>query len=491
MSFRIRSIVILTLIVPLFASAEDNSHSISTSIVREFISTINEDNQNKTKKYIADNYNPYFLEAFSQDSHLNYAIQLHRQNSKLRVESVSRIADKGHFIRFLALVNSERTEAWNELIVFFMADKPEKIAGIQMKPASLSSIPGFSKNISQSKLKKELKSYLKRAAEKDVFSGTVLVAKDDKVIFTGAVGMADKRFGVPSNTKTKINLGSMNKMFTAVAIMQLVEEGNLHLDDHLNTFIDESWLPLEISKKIQIKHLLSHTSGLGSYFNSNYEASAKDSFRHLDDYKVLIKNETLKFKPGTAYSYSNTGMLLLGLVIEEVSGEDYFDYIRKHIYMPAGMENSDSFDLDQPTPNLATGYYFSPDPGVGWANNNFLLPVKGCPAGGGYSTVEDLYKFARALNSNKLLRKEFTEQLFVAHSELSATNYGYGFQISGEKDNRIVGHNGRFDGISANLDIYLDQGYVAIVLSNYSKGAPPVVQKIRLLISQVTNEKSI
>ena len=488
MSFWIRSILILMAINPLFASADSNTHSISTNVVREFVSTINGNDQNKTKKYIAANFNPYFLEAYPLESHLNYVIQQHRQSGELRIESISRLADEGNFIRWSALVNSERTEEWSEFVVFFIADKPGKIAGIQMRPASLSSIPGFSSNISQRKLKKQLKSYLKRSAEKGVFSGTVLLAKDDKVIFTGAAGLADKRFSVPNNTKTKFNLGSMNKMFTAVAIMQLVEEDKLHLDDHLNKFIAESWLPSKISQKIQIQHLLSHTSGLGSYFNSTYEASAKDSFRHLDDYKVLIKDETLKFEPGTAYSYSNTGMFLLGLVIEKVSGEDYFDYIRKHIYIPAGMKNSDSFDMDHPTPNLATGYYFNPVPGAGWTNNSFLLPVKGCPAGGGYSTVEDLYKFSLALNGNKLLQKEFTEQLFVVHSELSAANYGYGFQISGEKDHRIVGHNGGFDGISTNLDIYLDQGYIAIVLSNYSSGAPPVVQKMRLLVAQATNE---
>lgn len=488
MRFWIRSIVILISTIPFLASAEENTYSIPESVVRAFISTINENNKNKTERYILDNYNRLFLEAFPLASHLNYTVHLRDQNGDLGIESISRIADKEGFIRWSALVNSERTEVWSEFIVWFNADKPEKIAGIQVRPARLSSLPGYSTHISQRKLKRELKSYLQRAAEKDVFSGAVLLAKGDEVIFTGAAGLADKRFEVPNNINTKFNLASMNKMFTAVAIMQLIEAGKLHLDDHLNKFIDESWISPEISQKIQVKHLLSHTSGLGSYFNSTYETSAKDSFRALDDYKVLIKAETLKFEPGTAYSYSNSGMFLLGLVIEHVSGDDYFDYIREHIYMPAGMKNSDSFDEDQPTPNLATGYYFSPDPRAGWTNNSFLLSVKGNPAGGGYSTVEDLYKFVLALTSNKLLQKALTEQLFIAHSELSASNYGYGFELSGEQDNRIVGHNGAFDGISTNLDIYLDQGYIAIVLSNYSQGAPPLVQKIQYLVAQVANE---
>jgi len=481
-------VLVFISIIPFIASAEGGKHSISESVLREFVFTLNENNKDQLEEYISDNYNRYFLEAIPLDSHLDYAINLRHQNGKLGIESISRIADKEHFTRWSALVKSERTEEWSEFVVFFISDNPEKIAGIQMRPASLSSLPEFSTHISQRKLKRELRSFLRRASEKDVFSGAVLLAKGDEVIFTGAEGPADKRFKVPNNTETKFNLGSMNKMFTAVAIMQLVEEKKLQLDDHLNKFIDESWISPDISQKIQVKHLLSHTSGLGSYFNSVYEASAKNSFRALDDYKILIKDEKLKFEPGTAYSYSNTGMFLLGLVIENVSGDGYFDYIRKHIYIPAGMKNSDSFDEDQPTPNLATGYYFSTTPGAGWISNSFLLPAKGCPAGGGYSTIADLYKFALALKSYKLLSKELTEQLFIIRSELSAVNYGYGFQVSGDKDHRIVGHNGGFDGISTNLDIYLNQEYIAIVLSNYSQGAPSVVQKIRLLVAQASNE---
>lgn len=485
----IRLIVIVIAATPFFASAQSDTQS--TGIVKEFIATLNENDKPKTEEYIVNNYISYFLEAFPLENHVNFATELHRQNGNLIIESITQLPDHNHFARWAALVNSERTEEWNELIVFFIAEKPGKIAGIQIRPASISSIPEFSTNISQRKLKKELKAYLKRAEEKDVFSGTVLLAKDNTILFTGVAGAADKRFDTPINIHTRFNLGSMNKMFTAVAIMQLVQEGRLHLDDRLNTFIDDSWLPLEISRKIQIQHLLSHTSGLGSYFNHTYESSAKDSFRHLEDYKVLIKDDTLQFEPGTAYAYSNTGMFLLGLVIEKVSGEDYFDYIRTHIYQPASMNNSDSFDLDQPTPNLATGYYVNPDSGAGWTNNNMLLPAKGCPAGGGYSTVEDLYKFVLALTGNKLLQKPFTDQLLVAHPELGASDYGFGFQISGDDNNRIVGHSGGFEGISANLDIYLDKGYVAIVLSNYSGGAPPVMQKLRILVEQATHKNQL
>ena len=133
-----------------------------------------------------------------------------------------------------------------------------------------------------------------------------------------------------------------------------------NLDRHIQGFDpllpDESWLSKEIAQKIEIQHLLTHSSGLGSYFNRRYRQTSNNIHRALDDYKPLINNETLAFKPGTDNRYSNTGMFMLGVVIEKVTGQDYFSYIREHIYKPAGMKSTDSFEMDQPVPNLAIGY---------------------------------------------------------------------------------------------------------------------------------------
>jgi CubicO group peptidase (beta-lactamase class C family) len=231
--------------------------------------------------------------------------------------------------------------------------------------------------------------------------------------------------------------------------------------------------------------LLSHSSGLGSYFNQTYIETSKNNFRELNDYKPLIKNETLLFEPGTDSRYSNTGMLLLGVVIEHISGQDYFSYIRKHIYNPIGMKNSDSYEMDQPVPNLAIGYEPSRENETGWNNNLYKHVLKGGPAGGGFSTVVDLHQFALAVTQYKLLSKDMTEQMYSAKPELHSDSYGYGFFVGGTKGNRIVGHGGGFEGISSNLDIYLDRGYVSAVMSNYGSGARPIENKIRELLARV------
>jgi CubicO group peptidase (beta-lactamase class C family) len=207
----------------------------------------------------------------------------------------------------------------------------------------------------------EIKKLVNRLSESEVFSGTLLVAKDSNVIFSYADGEASKRYHVPINIDTKFNLGSMNKMFTSLTIMILVENGKLALEDTIDKFVDETWLPKDITAKITIHNLLTHSSGLGSYFNALYMRSSRQLFRKLDDYKPLIKSEKLAFEPGNRFQYSNTGMFLLGVVIENVTGEDYFDTIRKMIYEPAGMKDTDCYEMDYPVENLAVGY--SPDKG--------------------------------------------------------------------------------------------------------------------------------
>jgi len=327
----------------------------------------------------------------------------------------------------------------------------------------------------------KLDAYMHELASKDEFSGTLLLAKGEEVLYSGAFGLASKRFNVHNNKDTKFNLGSMNKMFTSVAIMQLVEKGKLSLSDKLGKHLDDTWLPKSISDQIEIQHLLSHSSGLGSYFNRDFITSARERFRSLDDFKKLIQNEKLKFKPGERFSYSNTGMLLLGVVIESVTKQSYFDYIQQNIYDRVGMTNTGSFDMDHPIPNLAIGYMQNKNQ-TGWKNNLFMHVIKGGPAGGGFSTIADLHKFALALTQYKLLNKQNTELLYSSKPQFNSSTYGYGFRVKGEENDRIVGHDGAFPGIDANLDIHLDKGYITVVLANYGRSAKPVINKMNELL---------
>jgi CubicO group peptidase (beta-lactamase class C family) len=329
---------------------------------------------------------------------------------------------------------------------------------------------------------REVAALLDRTCERDVFSGTVLVANGEDVLFTHACGEATKRFHVVNNIDTKFNLGSMNKMFTSTAVMQLVENGVVSLHDTLTRYLDESWLPREVTDRITIHHLLTHTSGLGSYFNETYWNSSRELYRALDDYKPLIRDEQLAFDPGTNWQYSNTGMFLLGVVIESATGQDYFEHIRQNIYQPAGMENSDCYDMDMPVENLAIGYDHSPESELGYENNLYKHVIRGGPAGGGFSTVGDLHRYALALLSGGLVSQESRDALWTDHF---GAGYGYGFGIEEGPNGKVVGHSGGFSGINSNLDIMLDRGYIVAVMSNHGGGASPIASRIAGLISRI------
>lgn len=189
----------------------------------------------------------------------------------------------------------------------------------------------------------------------------------------------------------------------------------------------------------------------------------------------------MMFEPGTRWQYSNTGMLILGKVIEKVSGQNYFDYIRENIYQKAGMLNSDSYDLDNVNPNLAIGYEKTyTEQGITFSNNIFIHVIRGGPAGGGYSTVGDLLKFAKALQDGKLISKDLVKTMTTAKTELSSPNYGYGFFVNANPSS--TGHSGGFVGISSELIIFTNSDYIAVVLSNYGSGSQTVTGKIRGLI---------
>lgn len=378
------------------------------------------------------------------------------------------------------IVRDRLFEGWHG-ISFRLTEPGQKITEINFSPARPPAADAANQApLSESDLIRTLEEKVDRLCREDRFSGAILIARGDRVIWERACGEATKAWHIPNRIDTKFNLGSMNKMFTATSAMQLVEKGKLKLDDPISKYVDESWLPREITDRVKVRHLLTHTSGLGSYFNETYMESSRDLFRQLDDYKRLVQGDTLAFEPGAQFQYSNTGMLLLGVVVEKAAGQNYFEYIREHVYEPAGMTGSDCYELDRPTENLAEGYFR--DEAGEWKNNLYLHVLKGGPAGGGYSTVRDLYQFTRALQGGKLVSRASMEEMWRDHA---GNGYGFGFGVFETPAGRIVGHGGGFTGLNSNLDIFLDRELVVVVMSNYDMGAEPLKGYIRRLVGRL------
>jgi CubicO group peptidase (beta-lactamase class C family) len=281
--------------------------------------------------------------------------------------------------RAVGALQARNTKEWMRIVLTAEDPPPFRVASIAIMPSGpvLPALPAGP--LSDRQMIDAIRKYLDRAAEEQQFSGAVLVAKDGQPLFKAAYGLADRSFEMPNRVDTKFNLGSMNKMFTAVAIAQLAERKKLSFDDPVGKYLTD-WLPAEVAQRITIAHLLTHTSGLGSYFNDTFTKSSRELYRRVDDHKPLVTGEKLQFEPGTRWSYSNTGFLLLGAIIEKVTGRSYFDHVRDNVYKPAGMADTDCYDMDDVVPNLAIGYTRMTGR---WKSNLFMHVIKGGPAGGG------------------------------------------------------------------------------------------------------------
>jgi CubicO group peptidase (beta-lactamase class C family) len=329
----------------------------------------------------------------------------------------------------------------------------------------------------------------KAQVEKNVaagrFAGAVLVAKNGKVLFSGAYGLADREKKIPNTMDTRFRIGSMNKMFTAVAVLQLVEAGKIKLTDPVGKYITD-YPNQEIATKVTIHQLLTHTGGTGDIFGPEFDKHRKE-LRTLNDYVALYGKRSPQFDPGSQWRYSNYGMLLLGVVIEKVTGQSYYDYVQEHIYKPAGMTLTASLPEDQSVAGRSIGYMRSE--ASGWVANTDTLPYRGTSAGGGYSTVDDLQRFASALMSHKLLNADSTELLITGKVETGGgAKYAYGFEDQRDKDgNGWVGHGGGAPGMNGDLKICPKSGYIVAVLANLD---PPAAGQIsEFLVSRLPSGK--
>jgi CubicO group peptidase (beta-lactamase class C family) len=319
-----------------------------------------------------------------------------------------------------------------------------------------------------------LEAVLRRMTAADEFSGAVLIAKNGDVLFGKAYGLADRERHTPNTIDTRFRIGSMNKMFTAVATLQLVDRGKLELSAPVGEYLTD-YPNKDVARKVTIHHLLTHTGGTGDIFGPDF-AAHRDDLRTLSDYVELYGERGLEFEPGSRWAYSNYGFILLGAVIEKVTGQTYYDYVHDHVYEPAAMTATGSLAEDQAVPERSIGYTKPPGT-TEWVPNTDTLPYRGTSAGGGYSTVEDLAGFADALMDHKLLRPESTRRLITGKVEAAlGERYAYGFVDRRDQNGRgSVGHPGGAPGMNGDLKIYPKSGYVVAVLANID---PPAVDRV-------------
>lgn len=483
--------VLVSLIYPPVAISHETQKATKPMAKKKYlhslVDTFNHGDTQAITRYIADNFDPDRIEQYGLNMHVD--VFLNQQNTYGKLTIIEPAEEKRkESNNEKALVKAQNNQLLYQLNINTSKTAPFKINYFYFNPPKNANIGQHAKQqteqqaISPAEFSQTLSRFMALLERNQAFSGNVLVAKNNRVIFQRAVGQANKSFDIDNNLETKFSLGSMNKMFTAIAALQLIEQKKLTFDDKLVDFVDKSWLPEGKTELITVRHLLTHTSGFGNFFNDEFNQTSKINFRALSGYKSIIASTPLMFEPGADNRYSNIGMHMLGLMIEKASGQSYDQVIQQNIYAKADMTNSDNYALDGITPNLAVGYLKMSHSDT-WVSNTYAREIKGGPAGGGFSTVMDLFNFSRALTSYQLLSKALTEQAWCEKTEYNSPPwYGYGFVVGGQPDDRIVGHSGAYLGVDAGLDIHLDKNIVVVILANQSDVLAPVRRKIGELI---------
>lgn len=351
-----------------------------------------------------------------------------------------------------------KSGAWFEVIL--MANEAGEFDRGGMVP-TLPDESALPARIDEAVIARELEQSVARLSSSGMFSGIVVVARGDRIIAQASGGHANRAEKKAFDTSTGFTLGSLGKMFTAVAIGQLVDQQKFATSDTVGKFFPE-YPNKTVRERVTVAMLLAHTSGLGDFLDKRTPSMMSKGVQRAAEFLPLFDKDEPQFAPGTSRAYSNAGLALAGAIVEKVSGESYPGYLRKHVFAPAGMTRSSPNNVPHADSGLVTPYTREGSPDWKIAEADI-----GSPAGGAISTAGDLVRFAEALRSGSLVSTAWFKQMATPHGPVEGgRGYGYATEIVDFYGQTVVGHNGGFPGVSTHLHLVLGSPYTVVVLSN-------------------------
>jgi CubicO group peptidase (beta-lactamase class C family) len=347
--------------------------------------------------------------------------------------------------------------------------------------------------------KAELDHYFLQLEHEDKFSGVVLMTRGDQVLFSGAYGYASRAWKVKNTLDIRFDTASITKLFTAVAVLQLIDQKKLALDTRVVDYLDMEGTA--ISRDVTTFHLLTHSSGIADDADEEAGEIYEDLWKLKPNYAVTEASDFLpqfaykppNFPPGQGCRYCNCGYVLLGLLIEKASGMKYRDYVQKNIFDQAGMSRSGFFRMDRVHENVAEGSDpVKDDAGhiIGWKKNIYSYPPIGSPDGGAHVTAGDLDRFLRKVKAGELLSPEMTDSFFTPHVDHHSTEdgqvrYGYGLEFFIDLAGNIVFYEkeGINAGVSGTVRHYPKEIISVVLLSNMEDGAWEPMRTVHKMIA--------
>lgn len=368
-------------------------------------------------------------------------------------------------------------EDWAKILVAVDPAPPHRITLFEVhagrRPADVPAPP----KLAPAALVAATRAEAARAAREDRFSGVVLVSRRGRPILREAYGLADRDRRLPVTLQTKLRIGSMGKMFTTIAVLQLAQSGKLDLSAPIDRYLPD-FPNREIAAKATIDELLNHAAGTGDFFDAQFDAH-RSEYVDPKDYVARFGGQPALFPPGAAQAYSNFGYIVLGRIVEVVSGQSYDRYVADHIFKPAGMTGSGYLPETQSVPGRAIGYARAADGGLAPATH--FQVWRGTPAGGSYATGPDIMRFADALLAGRLLNEAWLDRLLRTGTKLPNGAVAF-YDFAGRRDSEgraYYGHGGAAPGQNGVLHIFPDSGYAVVVLANRD---PPSAERVARFI---------
>jgi len=382
-----------------------------------------------------------------------------------------------------ATVRQRLVDGWGHVTIELDPNNPSLILSRTItffEPAPAASGPRVKRT--DHFLRRDIDTFAKRLTRQGIFSGVVIIARNGKPVFARAYGLARRDAGVQNATDTRFELASVSKMFTAVAIAQLVEKGRLSYSDTIIKLLPD-YPNKKAAGQITVEQLVTHTSGLPDYFFS--PAYAPEKFHSPRDYWPAFANDDLRSTPGSQWEYSSSNYVVLGAIIEQLTGGPFRDHIRTNVFERAGIPGV-SYEGSAAS-NAAIGYtHFGPGHKPDLTGTARPVPTNrlGGPAGGGVASAQDLQHFMEALFDGRLVGRETARAITTEKVRAEDGGWALGFETHTWNDVRFVGHNGFFDGAFNQVDAFPMLGYTVAVLSNTDmSGGGAVANRLRILLS--------
>jgi CubicO group peptidase (beta-lactamase class C family) len=468
------------------------SRAIQPVALAQFLRTFGSGDQSAYEGYVAARFDPGALRTTSVRERADRLARLYVESGGFEVVRLVRLGAEAETavarakltgLPYCLTLKSQTVEGRRLITDFTAIDLPLPASSLLRTPTP-------------AEISRTIIPLMDRLSRADAFSGVILIARNGRPFLRRAYGRASIAYEQPVSFDTRFSTASIGKSFTAVVIGSLFDEGRLSLDDlvgrHLPDYPDAA-----VRDRITIRQLLTHTSGLGpqsEFTNSPLWPARRMRIRTVADHLPLITGHPLEGEPGAQYIYSNAGFVILGLIIEKLTGRSYYDVVSERVFGPAGMTRSLYHEIDHEDPDIATGlthfveegddYRFRLGPRL---NATIQGSAKGGSHGGAHVTADDLLRFITAVRAARLTSPS-TAQLLTrpkGAARPDGARSGLGFQILVQNGHTIIGHRGGDIGISAFVHHFVESGYTTIVLSNYDpRGIRPIERQLRGLITR-------